>query len=55
MAHLFAHPHYSHRSHVHLVALLLLAAVVLFVTFTVPSHRSTPEPRYGSPPATAPR
>lgn len=55
MAHLLAHHYFHHRSHVHFIALMLLAAVVLFVTFTVPTHRPAPEPPRGNAPATAPR
>lgn len=55
MAHLFDHRQYTPRSHVHFFALMLLAAVVLVVTLTVPAHKPLQAPSYGNAPAAAPR
>jgi hypothetical protein len=55
MAHVYEHGRYTHHRHVHLISLLLLAAVVLFVMLTVPRHKPLPT-EYSAPvPAGAPR
>jgi hypothetical protein len=45
--------HRSHR-HVHFIAALLLAAVVLVVTLSVRDHKPPPQPHYDNTPMTAP-
>ena len=47
-------PHHAPH-HVHVVAMLLLAAVVLIVTLSVRDHKPPPQPHYDNTPMTAPR
>jgi hypothetical protein len=45
-----------HQSHVHFIAMLLLAAVVLIVTLGVRDHKPPPQPSHDvNTPLTAPR
>lgn len=59
MAHPYPHPiqprphHTPH--HVHVISMLLLAAVIIVVTLSVRDHRPPPQPHYEGTPMTAPR
>ena len=59
MAHPYPHPvrPYPHHTprHVHFIAMLLLAAVVLIVTLSVRDHKPPPQPHLDNTPMTAPR
>ena len=57
MAHLYAQRHYGpyRPAHVHFLAALMLAAVVLVVTLTMRDYRAPPRPSYEVPtPTVAP-
>lgn len=44
MTHLLDWRFHHHRGHIPLIALILLAALVMIVTITLPAHKPAPEP-----------